>query len=105
MVTSVVVEQPPRSDRRARPSFKTARTLQTESGEVCSQITTASMSETPFPKLFRAKTWITRYWETLLSGYFAGLGIKNVHPETCQSDTVPRTVARRGLLDQPCTLG
>jgi hypothetical protein len=37
-----------------------ALTLETESGETCSQITTASMSETPLPILFRAKPWITR---------------------------------------------
>ena len=36
-----------------------ALTLETESGEMCSQITTASMSETPLPILFRAKPWIT----------------------------------------------
>jgi hypothetical protein len=36
-----------------------ALTPETESGEMCSQIYTASMSETPVPMLFRAKPWIT----------------------------------------------
>ena len=43
-----------------------ALTLETERGKMCSQITTASMSETPLPILFRAKPWITAHSEEIL---------------------------------------
>jgi hypothetical protein len=45
-----------------------ALTLETENGEMCSQITTASMSETPLPILFRAKPWITGNTEEIHLG-------------------------------------
>ncbi len=40
---------------------------------------------------------------TILSGYSAGLGLKNVRPKIGQ--TAPLLQCRRGRLDQPCTLG
>jgi hypothetical protein len=72
LVTSVVVEQPLRSDVRARSSFQTARKLETESGEVGSQMTTAGMSDTALPILLRAKPWITGNPEVALISVGAG---------------------------------
>jgi hypothetical protein len=53
LVTSVAAEQ-------SVVVSAQALTPETESGEMCSQITTASMSEAPLPILFRAKCWMTR---------------------------------------------
>jgi len=44
---------------QARPSFNTARVLHSESGEVCSQITTVGICDTALSIFFRAKPWVT----------------------------------------------